>query len=299
MIPLPITEWLNGSLGRSVLIDTVQSTARSSVWRIHAGDRPLVVKAYAEDRPWRCEVHAYRAWTAVLAPYSPRLVAASAEHRCLVLEAMPGLPMKSLRMGSDSGLSAAAALRIYGRAGELARRFRDAAEGPWFGDAASDGAAPAGTCVDPVAFMAADFRQWSVPALAECALDDRERGLASWVDSHLDAYAGMRPVPVNNDYDTGNWLVHHGALSGVIDFEFVRWGVEDETFLPLWTRGYARMCAGAEEAFLSGYGARMDETAQVRKRIAVIKQALVALVCNTRWGTADDVAASRALLRNL
>jgi hypothetical protein len=287
MLPLPLADWLRSTCGPFAARHEIQANGRSSVWRIAAADADLVVKTYAEEAPWRAETQAYHAWTAALAPYAPRLIADSPEHRCLVLEAMPGVPMKTLRAGTAE-LSERGARRIYEQTGAAARRFRDAAVGPRF-DASTDA----------VSFMAAELHRWSEPALAGHGLDARARESVMWAERNLDAFAGLPAVPVNTDYDTGNWLVHDDTLTAIIDFEYARWGVEDETFLPLWTRGYARLCAGCEEAFFAGYGTRFDEAARSRKRFLLIKQALVGLVYAVRGGDARSIAERRAELGTL
>jgi hypothetical protein len=265
----PLQQWLTNTLGPYQCTETIQDKDRSTVWRITARDTKLIVKLIKTQDRWEREVHAYRAWSEPLKPYVPELIAASAEQKCLVLTSLRGWPMKDIR------LSESLALQAYDAAGKLARRFRDAAVGEFFGDPDSAGRPMGETWRDPVAFMAGMFMPAFERVMSDGGLDDCARAVALWGRDNLDAFARQPCIPVNPDFDTGNWLVdEHDGFIGIIDFEYARWGVEYETFMPIWTRDYARLCDGAEEAFLAAYGYVADANAARRKRVGFINSAL-------------------------
>ena len=132
---------------------------------------------------------------------------------------------------------------------------------------------------DSVAFMMGSFMPAFERVMKNGELDARARAVAEWGQRNLDAFAGQPSVPVNPDFDTGNWLVDEcEGFIGLIDFEYARWGVEHETFIPIWTRDYARLCAGAEQTFMSAYGYVATGDADRRKRVGFITMALQGVV---------------------
>lgn len=260
MIPDDVARWLDGALGTHRLEAVVQATERSTVWRIATREGRVVVKRYVQARPWHHEVHAYRAWAPALEPFVPRLLASSPELRAVAVSALPGVPMKTI------DLPAPVARRITCEAGALARRFVDAGRSTWFGAADADGAPLDAAIADPVAFLRADVRHWGDLIEGAGVLGDDGRAAVERIEDRLGIFAGCPAVPVNVDFDAGNWLVADGRLTGVIDFEFARWGVEAETFVPIWTRAYARRCPDAEAAFVEGYGIADAATWSARRR---------------------------------
>jgi hypothetical protein len=273
-LPPEITAWLTLCAGPHRCLETIQDHDRSSVWRVEIDGQVRIVKRIKTTDRWHRELHAYRAWSRALAPYVPELLDSCGDCRCLLLTALNGRPMKHREFRDLPKL-----VEAYRSAGRLARRFRDAAAGSFFGDPDLDGKPLGESWSDPVAFISSKFMSAYDRAMKDAALDSRAAKAARWARENLNAFAGEPCVPVNPDYDTGNWLADEdGQFCGVIDFEYARWGLEYETFVPLWTRDYARLCEQCEEIFMSAYGASNDDGAARRRRVGLINQALQGIV---------------------
>lgn len=140
---------------------------------------------------------------------------------------------------------------------------------------------PAGS---PALALVSRFRAWlDTRAVPQPGL---EWGLR-WLERH--APPPTRIVLCHNDFRTGNYMVHDGRVSGVLDWEFAGWG--DPTadigwFLaPCWRFGARAAEAGGiagREDFLGGYEAESGGTVE-RGRIhywtvmATLRWAVIAL----------------------
>lgn len=107
-------------------------------------------------------------------------------------------------------------------------------------------------------------------------------GFRSWLDTRPTPQPGLewglrwlernapprgRIVLCHNDFRTGNYMVHEGRVSGVLDWEFAGWGdpmADIGWFLaPCWRFGARRAEAGGiagREDFLQGYEAESGDT---------------------------------------
>ncbi len=200
-IPQPVTAWLEATMGPHRWLDTIQDKDRATVWRIATRDTELIVKLLKTPDRWQREVHAYRYWTGTLGEQAPTLVAASPELQCLVLSALRGGPMKYVRV--NEVLTRAA----YSAAGRLARRFRNAALGSFIGDPDATGRPLGPSWHDPLAYISFSFMPTYQRVLRDGGLDARAQAVADWAEGNLSAFARCPIVPVNPDFDTGNWLV--------------------------------------------------------------------------------------------
>ncbi|MGW1158880.1 phosphotransferase [Streptomyces sp. NPDC002519] len=106
-----ITEWSDASWLRE----------NSRVWRIRgAGGGTWYVKVHQNDKFHGREVRALRTWAGSLGAAAPRLVAADAELRAIVVTALPGRPLHGRVLGPERER------KIFRRIGALARRIHEA-----------------------------------------------------------------------------------------------------------------------------------------------------------------------------
>jgi hypothetical protein len=271
--PPGLDEWLKNVVGSYRVLDTVQDHARSTVYKIESGEQTLVLKCLKTADRWHREVYAYRNWASSLSAYVPKLLSASADYQCVLLTCLNGVPMKHKQFEHVLIVEA------YRAAGLLARKFRGAGEGRCFGDVDATGHPFGNVFTHPVQFFMATFGPACHRVLNEIAPDSDTCRILRWAERNVDAFADQKAVPVNPDFDTGNWLANErDGFVGIIDFEYARWGLEYETFIPIWTREYARMCDEAEETFFSAYGYASDHNASRRKSLGLIKEALLGVV---------------------
>ncbi|MFJ3946207.1 phosphotransferase [Streptomyces griseoaurantiacus] len=101
--------------------DTSWARENSRVWRIqNAGGGTWYVKVHQNDKFHGREVRALRTWAGSLGAAAPRLVAADAELRAVVVTALPGRPLHGKVLGPEQER------KIFRRIGELARRIHEA-----------------------------------------------------------------------------------------------------------------------------------------------------------------------------
>jgi aminoglycoside phosphotransferase (APT) family kinase protein len=208
----------------------------------------------------------------------------------LLLTVLPGIPLR------ESALPAEQALRAYRAAGRLARRLHDLDRGDWFGVPDAAGNPLAGAERDPVAFMAGLVSRWFDKARSQRSLTEREQRLGTWAVQHAQAFAGEPPVPINNDYTPGNWLVSDsGDLTGVIDFENMGWWLPMDSFGRLLLREF-RSVPRAREAFFGGYGRDAVAEQPVQARVVVIRWAIFYIAYGTERGNDGYVRLGRETL---
>lgn len=212
--------------------------AESRVWRIDAAQGEVYLKAHRQRQKFVQERHAYTAWTPVLGPSCPRLLAShdSLPH-ALLLTGVPGVVMEGRAWSTDVELAAH----------EAAGRFLARLHALDFADG------------DPVPVdeaVAQRFESWRVRAtgtLPDDVLDRAQEMLRPQV------FTGMRRVPCHRDFSPRNWLWSEDGLR-VIDFEHARpdlwltdvvkldhgsWVDRPELRTAFW-RGYARPPSGLD-----------------------------------------------------
>jgi Ser/Thr protein kinase RdoA (MazF antagonist) len=277
-IPQGLMESLADSIGSfRVLASYRDGSVRTQVWKVGAASGDYYLKLHAEKRKWHPEVFAYRHWVQANAPYVPELVAVFEEedYQGILITALKGRPLREIDLPSEQ------ACAVYRQVGQLARQMHDQAPGTWLGVPRADGAPLADAWGDPAAYMAAEFSCWCGKVVQPGGgLDDRELALAQWALDHLDVFGGERPVPIDRDCMPKNWLVDgNGLLSGLIDFECMRWGLRIEAFFILWSK-YFRQTPGSESAFFTGYGRDLVKERPDQFRIFKIYMGL----CSIEYG---------------
>lgn len=123
-----------------------------------------------------------------------------------------------------------------------------------------------------------------------------------WIDRHTPA--PLPPVLCHRDFRTGNYLVDHGELTGILDWEFAGWGDPDEDIGWFCCKGwrFARLDREAggiagREPFYAGYeaasGRRLDpERVRFWEVLANVRWAVIALQQSDRYllGGARDLS---------
>lgn len=221
-----IEDWLPGI---EVEADMSWELVQTTVLRARAGGQVLVVKAGgASDHHIDREIRAHREWTGpwVRRGRAARMLHADAAAKILVTEYLPGVLVQ--------GTAAAAAMDTYAQAGALLREChaQSAVEVPDY---------ESGMNAKALAWLDGPHRV--APEVAE----ELRAMVRSW--PHVAATC----VPTHGDWQGRNWLWDDGLLR-VIDLgraglrpaaeDFERLAVQEFVWYP-----------GAEEAFLSGYGA--------------------------------------------
>lgn len=201
----------------------------TTVLRSRTGGRTVVVKAGGPgDHHMEREIAAHRQWTGpwVRLGRAARMLHADADAKLLVTEYLPG----DLVQGS----AAAAETDTYAQAGELLRVHHDQA-------AVEDADYERRMNAKALAWFEGPHR------VAPEAVAELSAMVRSWPE------AGAVCVPTHGDWQCRNWLLDDGVLR-VIDFGRAALRPAAEDFERLAVNEFLRY-PGAEEAFLSGYGA--------------------------------------------
>jgi hypothetical protein len=214
----------------------------TTVLRAKAAGRAVVIKAGGPgDHHIEREIAAHRQWTGpwVRLGRAARMLHADVDAKLLVTEYLPG----DLVQGS----AAASRMDTYAQAGELLRVYHDQA-----------------------AVEDADYEE-RMNAKALSWFEGPHRVAPETVEE-LTAMIGSWPrvsavcVPTHGDWHCRNWLVDGGVLR-VIDFGRAAVRPAAEDFERLAVQEFA-LHPGAEEAFVSGYGADPREPgAWFRQRV--------------------------------
>jgi len=196
----------------------------------------VIVKRHRSPERHRQEVHAYRHWTPVLRDRAPQLLAVSDEPPAIVVTALPGRPLTTLRLGTDKEAEA------HRQAGQLLRLLHHAA--------------PPRTEPDMTGWLANRGEHWL--ALATTVLSTRRR---AEIREHLQALTALGPVPAvpcHLDYTPRNLLLRRtdGQIA-VIDFEHARYDLAGRDLVRLATRAWPAR-PDLEAALLDGYGPLID-----------------------------------------
>jgi aminoglycoside phosphotransferase len=254
--PPPVRELTERAVGR-VAGWTDASWARedSRVWRAHgAGGGSWFVKTHRSERFHEREVRAYRTWTPALGASAPRLVAADAALRTVVVSALPGRPLYG------AVLSAAEERRVFHGVGALARLIHR-----------STGATARGPAVDKAERHLAAARPHLAPGDAEFVRSVVERA---------GQLVPLECVQTHGDLQLRNILRADDGTLAVIDFERSEPGPAIRDLVRLSDAWAGR--PELYEAFLAGYGRRLTRPEQER----LVVEAALDSVSGIRFGAA-------------
>ncbi len=236
-----------------------------------ARGQEFVVKQHGSRSKHDREVHAYRYWTAALAPSAPRLIAADSATMTIVITMLPGQPC--------SGVPKAA---IHHQAGALLRRFHDtepARELPWL------------HC-----WLGDRIHYWTSQAKTLLPAED-----ALVVDSHLTALRRIGVaygVPCHLDFQPRNWLLDESGNLSLVDFEHARTNLPARDLVRLRFRVWPSR-PDLQDAFFNGYGRRLTDAEDELVWHLGALDALAALVRGRQTGDRALTTSGAATLRQL
>lgn len=280
-----VTGWVAGILGRnSPSVDRSWSHGASVVVEVvdTTGTRWFVKRHGDRDR-YLAEVGAYRAWVPALGDRAPRLRAANDALQSVILSAVPGR-----LSGSEGAVPGQAAgpvgeRGLHRQAGVLLRRLHDAE--------------PAAAWPDVAEVKAAELDR-----LVTAATGLLGRGDIDFVRAQVLSLGGLDAplvqVACHLDYGPRNWLVDAEGTLRVIDFEWAR--------RDLWVSDLARLYSGEwagrpdlQEAFLDGYGRKLEQGDRAALHAVAALRALWLVIRARATGQADFEQANRELLGRL
>lgn len=261
-----ITEWTDVSWAREA----------SCVWRARAaGGGTWYVKIHQNAKFHSREVRAYRTWAPTLGAATPRLVAADAQLRTVVVTAVPGRPLYG------AVLSAEEERQVFHRIGALARlvhqstppRPAPVGSGPAV-DKAERHLAAAGphlACGDAEFVRALVKRAGQLPPL-------------EWVETH-------------GDFQLRNILGADGGTLWLIDFERSEPGPAIRDLVRLSDAWAGR--PDLYEAFLAGYGRTLTGPEEARLAVEAALDAMSGIQFGIAHGDPELVERGRRTLARL
>lgn len=273
-----LTRWLSEVIGPfAVLADLSRDPRQSRVWRVATGAETAVVKRHRAAGKFRREAAAWIDWPAECRARMPRLIAADASHRALVMSAWPGQIADPLP--TDDRRAAALA--------EVAGAWLGALHRAPFAD------------TDPLPLDAAlprRFAGWL--ARAERWLPSAERARLAERFGPGAAFAGCARRRCHRDFAPRNWLIAAGAppeALGVIDFEHAGPDLPLLDLVRLYDGPFVGRPA-VEAAFFVGYGAPLDAADRDRLARLMVLHGLGTLVWGHEHADARFIAHGRAIL---
>ena len=212
--------------------------AESQVWRIEAQTRTAFLKCHRRAAKFEQEQNAYSVWLGDLP--TPELIASHHDPNALLLSALPGELVQNLT------LSEAQTLQIYEQAGDfLGRLHRLEVEDK-----------------ETIALqdtVATRLESWLTKVSETVPRQDIEF-VRNHMNEALPYLRDKRRLPCHRDYTARNWLLD-GADFYVIDFEHAHMDfyLHDlgKQFAEIW-----RFHPELGEAFLAGYGHKLDDDAR-------------------------------------
>ncbi|MFG0328852.1 MAG: aminoglycoside phosphotransferase family protein [Phycisphaerales bacterium] len=256
----------------------------AAVWLARVGEtRRVVLKQHPGASRFENERRAYETWTPALDGATPELVAAfGSPLRVLVLSECPGAPLSSC-----DDLSPSERCELYFEAGRILRRLHSLpVDDP-----------------DPVPLHEAlvqRFEAW-LRRSAEY-LDPLTRRTLSARFGSMDDFAFARRSPCHRDFTPANWIADRSAASGrrlrVIDFEHARldWALVD--FVKLESERWSEQ-RNLREAFLDGYGRRLDDAEEEALDRLVVLHGLATMVWGAEHSDTDFERRGRRILASV
>lgn len=262
--------FLNESLGQYELIDSLrQNSTRTSVYKLKSGKDNYYLKLFSRKERYGPEVYAYRVWNKAIVDHCPALVKTldlAPDFGILITE----LPGQILR---ESQISKADEYKVYEEAGSLTRQVHDQMTGQYFGRPDAEGR-PLEKAYDNAKLMICEEMHHVEEQMRQLGLlTYKESKLVNWFYKRVNEFSEEKPVPLAWDSTPGNWLVDQGQLSGMIDFENMRWGIRWDAFGFLYER-YFLEDMKRMQAFFQGYGQEIVKDNYEKILSCLIKMAL-------------------------
>ncbi|MFE7271848.1 aminoglycoside phosphotransferase family protein [Streptomyces sp. NPDC057623] len=252
---------------------------RPSVWEVKGpGGDQWFGKLHAGPKLHRREVTAYQKWTAALgADRAPELVAADTQTRTILITAVPGRSLDTLRLPAEQERAA------YEQAGELLARHHTAAAD------------------EPTLEATEEVWDETVAQLLErTATNVSEHDLAMVRMLAGEAPPSLPPVSQHGDYMPRNWMWDETEQRlRVIDYE--RAELRPAAYRDLSRLRYRilRRRPDLHAAFHSGYGRPLTEEEQIACRVYAALDALDSLDWGIKHRDIDLVDEAHTMLENL
>lgn len=295
-IPTTISSQIISLIGPFQVIQNYRvQGARTSVWKIASQEKKFIVKFHHRKEKWHPEVFAYTQWTSAYAPYAPTLIGVLEDDdtQGIIITEIQGIPLREMSLSDKTKAE------VYFQAGKLAGNLHRCAPGEWFGRPDQKGSPLKDKIDDPVTAIKNDFLRWYTKALDLQCLENTEVTLCEWALANLSVFADELPLPINEDYTPGNWLVDQaGKLSGIIDFECMEWGLRMDSFAMLWEK-YFPQNALFEEAFWDGYGTDLKRVYPLKVFIVCLKIGIADIALGTEYNNSWNINMGRNLIRSV
>ena len=266
-----LERWLTRTLGEHRVVSVVADNEHGTVLEVVDDDGRWFAKRVVLERHWQSEVRAHRRWSPALRGLMPTLRAVNPRLQGLVVDALPGEHPDPF----DAAAHRAAGQTLVrlqavrpprpARPGVLTRPLRrvESVLGR-----------------DPDLFTAA------------------EAGFARSRTAVLRDLPPMPLVPSHGDYKPHNWLLDDAGTLRVIDFAESRWDVPAADLCrlslgPWWDQPHLA------DAFLAGYGRRLEEHEAAYVSAHVVTNAVVSVWFNQRHGRTEERDAARDRLHAL
>ncbi|WP_445398661.1 phosphotransferase enzyme family protein [Streptomyces sp. LE64] len=286
-LPDTIDAWARGAVGA---FDTVREVhgrrapGTCRVWELTRPDRStrFIVKVARNATAYRTETFAYRhAVPAVPAGGAPLLLDCEPAHFALLLTAVPGHPLRELRLPPTEEREA------YRRAGALLARIHTAGE-----------LTPQRRAAVQEVLDRAPQRLERLLHVCGDRVGSRERALLRALVAEL-PHLGPLPIAfVHGDAQPRNLMWSAAGRAAWIDFERARFAPAVQDFVRLAAGPWADRPA-LRSAFLAGYGRRPGPVERHALRCFAALDAAGALVWGAQQGDAEIVARGRRTLARL
>jgi len=253
---------------------------RTGVWEIRrkSDNKNYFVKSYYRKSRWHPEVFAYRNWIPSIYPFAPNLICTidEGETYAIIISSLGGMTVREAEHLNELQLQ-----KIYFLVGELTSTMHKTFLGRYFGRPDNEGNPIEIYCHnDPVVYFQESIHN-SIHKGAEMGIyTEHEIKLSEWALRNAGMFKGTKPRAVSWDSSPNNWIVNDkGEFVGLIDFENMLWGFEEDNFFILYER-YFPNYPKVEIAYFKGYGENVPTDRADHIKAICIKAAISSIL----WG---------------
>lgn len=263
-----------------VLKSLRDSSARTKVYRLEANNKFYYAKLFKRRARFEPEIFAYKTWNRKLKNFTPELITIldnNDEEFGFIMSEISGTIFRETEMTKEEEY------KNYEKAGELIRVLQDSFEGNYFGRPSIQGNPIEDSHTDVIEHLNDSINEIVIGLSELDLLNETNKYLINWAKKNITIFESEVPVPVSWDSTPGNWLVNSNKeLSGMIDFENMRWGVRVDSFGILYER-YFMDDMNREKAFFKGYGSDFKNSNVEKIHFILIKMALADILYGTKY----------------